>query len=384
MTTHRPAEAFAPGEFLLEELEERGWSQSDFAAITGKNLSLIYGIIKGTRPITIDTARAFADALGTSAEYWLNLEASYRLWQAGARDDGKSEIVQRARLYVFPIREMSRRGWIDNSATLAVLEHQLERFFGKESLEEIPWIDHAAKKTAGSMLTPAQLAWLFRAKQLAEAQDVSPFSEKKLRSAIESMRLLLHGPEETRQVARILATAGVRYVLVEGLPSQKIDGVCFWLKKTAPVVAMSLRYDRIDNFWFVLRHECEHVLRGDAKGEHLEDVEPDSELQGSLAPDASALPEQERKANEAAADFCVPAEKLQEFIDSTRPYYAESKIRNFAGSVGVHPGLVAGQLHHRRELPYTHMKKLLVRIRPFVLETAFADGWGIVPRLRSE
>jgi HTH-type transcriptional regulator/antitoxin HigA len=49
--------------------------------------------------------------------------------------------------------------------------------------------------------------------------------------------------------------------MVEALPGSKIDGVCFWLNEVSPVVAVSSRFDRIDNFWFVLRNELEHVDR---------------------------------------------------------------------------------------------------------------------------
>ena len=48
----------------------------------------------------------------------------------------------------------------------------------------------------------------------------------------------------------------------EALPSSKIDGVCLWLDQHSPVIGMSLRFDRIDNFWFVLGHEIEHALKG--------------------------------------------------------------------------------------------------------------------------
>ncbi len=64
---------------------------------------------------------------------------------------------------------------------------------------------------------------------------------------------------------RILAECGVRLIIVEGLPNAKIDGVCFWLDKVSPVIGLSLRFDQIDNFWFVIRHEIEHVLNKDGQ-----------------------------------------------------------------------------------------------------------------------
>jgi HTH-type transcriptional regulator/antitoxin HigA len=72
--------------------------------------------------------------------------------------------------------------------------------------------------------------------------------------------MLLYAPEESRHVPRLLLECGVRFILVEKLPQADIDGVCFWLDAKSPVIGMSTRRDKIDNFWFVLRHEIQHVL----------------------------------------------------------------------------------------------------------------------------
>ena len=119
---------------------------------------------------------------------------------------------------------------------------------------DIPYLAHAAKKTTyeAKEIPPAQLAWLFRVRQIAKSMTVSKYSEDALASAIIRMREMLIAPEEARHVPRILAECGVRFVIVEVLPQSKIDGVCFWLDKNSPVIGMSMRFDRMDNFWFVL------------------------------------------------------------------------------------------------------------------------------------
>lgn len=380
MTNVKPAEVFPPGEILLEELEIRGWTQEDFAQIIGKHTPMINEIIGGKRSITPETARAFSEALGTSAEFWMNLETSYRLSRIDAVSE-TSDISRRARLYTFPIRAMGRRGWIDDSSNLDVLEHQLVSFFCVESLEDVPQLAHAAKRAGDTEITPIQLAWLYRVKQLAELLRVPKFTEKKLVSALRTLQTFLPNPEQIREVPRVLADAGVRYVIVEGLPGSKIDGVCFWLNHYSPVVAMSLRYDRIDNYWFVLRHELEHVLRGDAKGAEIANVKPDSDLgEGGILPDD--LPEEEMKANQAAGNFCVSGQELENFIARIGPLYSRSNVMAFASRIKVHPGLVVGQLHNREALPYTHLRKLLAKVQRFATETALSDGWGHMPQLQ--
>ncbi len=86
MTNRIPAEVFRPGEFLREELEERGWTQAEFASILNRSPRLVNEIISGKRGITPETAKALGAALGTSPEYWLNLETAYRRWRARVDD----------------------------------------------------------------------------------------------------------------------------------------------------------------------------------------------------------------------------------------------------------------------------------------------------------
>jgi addiction module HigA family antidote len=73
-----PARSVKPGYVLSEEMEERGWSQVDFAERTNLPVSFVGEIIDGEREITSDIAAAIASALGTSSELWLNLESAYR------------------------------------------------------------------------------------------------------------------------------------------------------------------------------------------------------------------------------------------------------------------------------------------------------------------
>ena len=63
----RPAEVFPPGDFIKEELEERGWTQDDLAAIMGKHIRTVNELVGGKRSVTPGTAKALAAALGTTS-----------------------------------------------------------------------------------------------------------------------------------------------------------------------------------------------------------------------------------------------------------------------------------------------------------------------------
>lgn len=370
MNTRRPAEVFPPGEFLREELEARGWSQQELADILDRPPRLISELVAGKRAVTPETAMGLADAFGTSPDYWMNLESQYQLAKASKPGDSVS---RKARLYsLFPVREMLRRGWIQASENLEVLEQRFSSFFSIPSLDARPQLSHNAKKThALDAVTPLQLAWLFRVRAMASAQVVPNYSSDALREALVRLRPLLATPEEVRQVPAFLAAAGVRLVFVEALSGSKIDGACFWLDAHKPVIGMTLRFDRIDNFWFVLRHEIEHVLREDGRTENSAIIDADM---GSSETD---IPECERLANEAGADFCVPSAAMQSFIEDVQPYFSEAKVLQFAEDIGVHPGLVVGQLQ-RRLNRHDFLRKHQLKVRSFILPAADADGWGSI------
>lgn len=366
-----------PGQLIEALLTERGWSQRTLAIVLDMNESTVNKMIAGTSAVTTATALALEDIFGEKAERFLALQRDFDLARARLVARPNPARATRAQLFGgLPIADMIRRGWLEASDQRDVtqVESALTSFFGVSSVEQIPILAHAAKKTeiAGDP-TPAQLAWLYRVREIAIETVVPRFSHEKLEAAITALRGLLGAAEEIRKVPRILAEAGIRFVIVESLPGAKIDGVCFWLGDTAPVIGMSLRYDRIDNFWFVLRHELEHVRQGHGKAAMIFDAE----LEGERAGSGPNVPEEERVANTAAASFTIPQDKLDAFIDRKAPFFSERDMVGFARLMGVHTGILAGQLAHRTAR-YDRFRDHLVKVREIVTPGAMTDGWGDV------
>ncbi|APT91654.1 hypothetical protein CPHO_00470 [Corynebacterium phocae] len=81
MNTPISAELFPAGEILADELDARGWTQSEFAEVLGRPAQFVSEIISGKKEITRESATQIGAALGTSAEFWLNLQDSYLLWK---------------------------------------------------------------------------------------------------------------------------------------------------------------------------------------------------------------------------------------------------------------------------------------------------------------
>ena len=157
-------------------------------------------------------AKSLGKAFDVPAEFFLNLQKAYELSKAL---EPSPEVAIRAKLQgTYPVREMIKRGWIEDSDA-GIIEAQLVRFFGADDSRSIPYLAHAAKKTSyeENEVPPAQLAWLFRVKQIARSISVPKFSEKALRDALPTLATLLYAPEDARHVPKILSDAGVRLMI---------------------------------------------------------------------------------------------------------------------------------------------------------------------------
>jgi HTH-type transcriptional regulator/antitoxin HigA len=365
-------DARTPGQLLAHLLKERGWSNRVLAVVLGLSDPIISKLVSDKRPVDAAMALALEDVFGIPAEKFISLQGSYDLAKARIEIAPDPKRALRANIYgSLPVGEMIKRGWVDveDLRDPEQVEAALCRFFKVNRLEDASVFAFAAKKTeTTSHATPEQLAWLYRVKTIASEMLIGSYTPQKVEEAIAKVSLIRAHPEHMARIPRIMAEAGIRFVVVEGLPGGKIDGVCFWLNDATPVIGMSLRFDRIDNFIFVLRHELEHVRRRDGLERPVIDVDlgkgPDHELET-----------QERIANEAAREFCVPRKDMDAFIARKSPYFSERDLVGFAKVLRVHPGLVAGQLQFRTG-KFNHFRSHLAAVREHILPAAEADGWG--------
>src|ERR1700719_4036307 len=127
-----------PGAYIKEEMEERGWSQRDLAFILGVSEQAINPILNGKRGISPEMAKVLGEGFDVPAEFFANLQQAYDLAQA--RNPDESVALRRTMQSAYPVREMIKRGWIEQSDA-TMLQIQLKRFFDQ------PNFAHAAKKT---------------------------------------------------------------------------------------------------------------------------------------------------------------------------------------------------------------------------------------------
>lgn len=369
--THR-----TPGQALSALLSEKGWNGRVLSGILQIDESGVNRLLQDKKPISTELALTFEELFNVPAEEFLNLQTKYELAKTRLKLLPNPDLEYRAKLFgSLPIAEMINRSWlnVDNKKDFPKIEEELIKLFEVNTLEEIinP-IAHSAKKTnCDEVAIPIQLAWINHVKRIASEMIIPSYSNEKGKLAVEKLKNLLFSPEEIRKVPQILADHGIRFVIVEALKNSKMDGVCFWINNGAsPVIGMSLRFDRIDNFWFVLRHELEHVLEGHGK------ITPkvDMDLTGLTL---EHVDEEEKIANYAAAHYAVSEQKMNSFIARKYPFFKDIDIIGLANTIKVHPGIIAGKLQYHTK-KYNLFRKHLVPVRSIIVPYATVDGWGDV------
>jgi HTH-type transcriptional regulator/antitoxin HigA len=374
----RESDHKTPGQLIEALLAERGWTKRVLAIVLGMDETGINRLASDKRVVDAPMALALEEVFRIPAERFLDLQKTFDLAKARITSRPDPDRATRAVLYGdLPVAEMIKRGWIaaENVRDEKVAP-ELMRFFGVNRLDDIEILPHAAKKTTvNEPASPAQLAWLYRVRQIASDMLVPPYSPQAMKTAVAKLRPLMVSPEGVERIPRILTEAGVRFVVVETLPSAKIDGVCLWLNERSPVVALSLRFDRIDNLWFVLWHEIEHVMQ--RHGQSTLAAMLDAELEGDRAGTGPDIANEERIANTAAQEACVPLAMLDAFIARKAPFFSLRDLVGFAKVIKVHPGIVAGQLQ-RRTGRYDRFRDHLAKVRSIILPNAIKDGWGDV------
>lgn len=129
---------------------------------------------------------------------------------------------------------------------------------------------------------------------------------------------------------------GIAVVIEEQLPYSKIDGAIALSENSVPVIGLSLRYDRIDNFWFTLMHELGHLMLHIDSGadQFVDDL------------DETTTDVREREANRIAGEALIPRSIWNRSEARRNP--SNVTIRRLANEIGVHPAIIAGRV--QREL----------------------------------
>jgi len=357
----KPARINPPGSLIARELEARGWSQKDLADIMGRPVQVINEILKGTKQITVSTAIELSEAFDTTPELWVNLETKYRLFLA-RQSKGNNTISQKSKIYgKAPISEMIKRKWIPAEKKLQRLEFEVCKFLDIANIDDEPQIAlnmrHAQGRKPQDM---ALIAWMARAGHLAAEQFPAKFDRSKILSLVKDLLSLTQIPEDVAKVKTILLDYGIRFVLVPHLPKTYLDGAVFFLDgmtRQQPVIAMTMRYDRIDWFWFTLFHELAHLYK-----DHYSQIGFVFDGETIEGNDNSL----EKEADDLAAEWLIPAEEYSRYSDNF--FIGLSDVKSLAFLIGRHPGIVLGRFQRDNKIPYSRHRSMLVRVKPYLAD----------------
>ena len=336
---HYPIDPPSPIGAIEYEMDRRGLTPRDLIPIIGSR-SKVSEILSGKREITMPMARALHQHLNIPAEILLRDPAADSADPLSSMDPQK-----------FPLKEMTKRGWIPK-VPASEMKHYARELIqglseraGGQNIALAPLYrknDHRRinAKTNSYALT----AWCLQTLAMANKRDAA--------SSYEPGSIT---PDFLRQVAKLsasqsgpvlaqtlLAKRGIPLIILPHLPRTHLDGAALRAADGRPVIGLTLRYDRIDNFWFCLLHELAHI------GLHMDDgcdiFTDDHSLRSSqgAAPDSK-----ESEADDLAEEALIPKATWEEHPVSYNP--SPMNVMALAQDLGIQPAIVAGRVRYQRK-----------------------------------
>lgn len=346
-----------PGDIIKDAMEELGWQQDDLAEILGLSLKSVNLILNNKQSITPETAELLGKTFSTSAEMWLNLEAKYQLRELDKKTPEKKELTQAKAEFrkLMPVYEMKKKGWFKNDvSTVSGIKAERKRIFGDaETFPHNDAMNFCARQTNFDYnYTLAYCnVWYQFAKIFAEQLSLPSYNKDGLQKISENFCSYTLQENGINKIISDLHSCGVGFFVLSHLQKTYLDGAAFTLKNK-PFIVYTARYDRIDNFWFVIAHEISHIL---LHFEHLE--------KGCLDDmDSSAASELEIQADERASELLHTDEILEQGV-KYRHYFTLERLMQISKNLQIAVPVVLGILQHYKIIEWKKFSNLRETVR---------------------
>jgi HTH-type transcriptional regulator / antitoxin HigA len=322
-------------EALRFRMEQAGLSPRDLIPFLGGRAK-VSEILSGKRPLTMQMARALHANLGIPADVLLQ--------QPGGELPSALDGIDWKR---FPVSEMMKRGWIKKQTK--PLEHAetimldlIARAGGKDALPVALYRKNDQARANAKTDPYALKAWCWEVLARANANRFSVAYKPgtidlKFLRKVARLSWSAEGP---KLALEFLAKHGIHLICIEHLPRTHLDGAALQLADGTPVIGLTLRYDRLDNFWFCLLHELAHVGRH-MDGKRDEAFIDDLSLRGV---EGSRRDPKEDEADDWAEKGLIPIEIWQASHISENP--SPLAVMELAHRLEIHPAIVAGRVRH--------------------------------------
>lgn len=312
-----------PIEAIKFRMEQQGLKQKDLIPMIGSK-ARVSEVLNGKRPLTLSMARKLNSELGIPAEVLLN--------------EKTTEIPQEIDASEFPVKEMHKFGWFPDytgktwTEVKMYAEDMLQSFLQGFKNKKIHAYNRAGFKPDAQLDDNALHVWRCKTLNDSEKKKLPKFDIDDLsKEFTSSLAKLSQFPDGPKMAIDLLEKRGIAVVINSHLPKTYLDGAALLDRNGNPVIGLTLRHDRLDNFWFTLFHELGHVKL------HL-DANPDGFFDDSESGDNS---EKEHAANEFALDSLIPK---QQWISMRDSITKTSEIRKEAKRLAIHPAIIAGRL----------------------------------------
>lgn len=349
------------GELLIEARIANGLSQRELAERLGMKEQQVQRY-EQERYRTANLTRLEAVAAALS----IRLDTQIELRGRRALDDMGFDPKR------LPIRYMKKRGWLNGLMAIdSVPEADAAAEYVRRSGAGTRFRSlHRQNVRAGSTSDEyALLAW--KARVLHKAREVSA-SDASDDLSIDFVRSIVQcsvQPNGPALAVSMLRERGVAVVFEDHLPRTHLDGAALLLENNVPVIGITLRYNRLDNFWFVLLHEIAHIIRHRKKLEEgfFDDMD---------AKDDGGDIVEEREADEYALEWLIPGEVWRASL--VRFTTSRDAIIQFASRQGVSPAIVAGRIRKERAKQggYRLFSDLVGEgaVRPLLQQAGYVEG----------
>ena len=338
---YRDIMAFHPGYYVAEIIEDMGVTQAEFAVRMGTTSKTLSQLVNGQANISNDLAQKLSTMLGTSIEFWLNLQTAFdekviEINKEKATDE-QAEIVA-----VIDYSYFVKLANLPSARTVREKIDNLCSYFRIADLRILRQNDFLVNFRTGIATVEDKniinsRAWLQTALNVAAGIETEPFHADKLKAYIPEIRAMtLQDPEVfLPRLKEIFSDCGVAFVLLPYLKNSGINGAVKWINQDRVVLAMNDRRLNADTFWFSLFHEIKHVLQQKTKTVFVSSSKQEmKEMDEKL----------EEEADTFAQNTLIPMRDYRQFAPSK--YTSDAEIIAFAKKIGIHPGVVAGRLQH--------------------------------------
>ncbi len=311
-------------------MDEKDLKQMDLVPYIGSK-SKVSEVLSGKKKLTVSMIRALNKHLNIPAEFLIQEEES-----------NKTRIsLENFNVEIFPLRKVCKAGWI--KATTEEIKNKSERLIQKflEPLGELTSQTPLFRRSFHTRVSTQQItgelsAWTAKLLIEAKEKEIASYSREKISKSflkdVAKLSVFDTGPLLT---VEYLARHGIKLVILPPLENMGIDGACLLDEEGVPVIGLTLRYDRLDNFWFTLLHELAHVYK------HLH------ESTRVYVDDTESFQSEdivEKEADRLARESFIPRniwKRSEAFTLQTK-----EAVIDFANSLNIHPAIVAGRIRY--------------------------------------